>query len=96
MVSVIIDTKTYGAYGTYRYTFPNTALYAKGKLGIAKTELEADFDDGSSDSTSDTGIAGGVGLGYNVSPNLGVEAEYAMMDSDADTKLLTVGANLKF
>ena len=29
-------------------------------------------------------------------PNFNVETEYAMMDSDADTKLLTVGANLKF
>ncbi|MEG9303781.1 porin family protein [Psychrobacter celer] len=90
------DTKTYGAYGTYRYMFPNTALYAKGKLGVAKTELEADFDNGNNDSVSDTGIAGGIGLGYAVSPNFNVETEYAMMDSDADTKLLTVGANLKF
>ncbi|WP_199508079.1 MULTISPECIES: porin family protein [unclassified Psychrobacter] len=90
------DTKTYGAYGTYRYAFPNTNAYAKGKLGIAKTELEADFDNGNRDSVSDTGIAGGIGLGYNVNPNFGVEAEYSMMDSDADTKLMTVGANLKF
>lgn len=94
-----IDAKTYGAYGTYRYTFPNTGLYAKGKLGVAKTEVEGDYTRGVakvSESTSDTGIAGGVGLGYNVSPNFGIEAEYAMMDSDVDANLMTVGANLKF
>lgn len=94
-----IDAKTYGAYGTYRYTFPNTALYAKAKLGIAKTEVEGDYNVGAfrvSDSTSDTGIAGGLGLGYAVTPNMGVEAEYAMMDSDVDAKLITVGAHLKF
>ncbi len=90
------DVKTYGAYGTYRYAFPNTALYAKGKLGIAKTELEADFDGGGSDSVSDTGIAGGVGLGYSINPDFSFEAEYAMMDSDADASLLTLGAHLKF
>ncbi len=90
------DVKTYGAYGTYRYYFPNTALYAKGKLGIANTKVDVNYDDGDSFSNSDTGIAGGVGLGYAVNSNFGVEAEYAMMDSDADAKLVTVGANLKF
>ncbi|WP_350650304.1 outer membrane beta-barrel protein, partial [Pseudomonas sp. HY13-MNA-CIBAN-0226] len=79
---------------TYRYQFPNTGLYAKGKLGVAKTEVEGDYTAGPvrvSNSTSDTGIAGGVGLGYSVNPDFGIEAEYAMMDSDVDAKLLTVG-----
>ncbi|MBH0063602.1 MULTISPECIES: porin family protein [Psychrobacter] len=94
-----LDAKTYGAYGTARYQFPNTGLYAKGKLGVAKTEVEGDYTNGLvkvSNSSSDTGIAGGVGLGYSVNPNFGVEAEYSMMDSDVDAKLLTVGAQLKF
>lgn len=94
-----LDAKTYGAYGTARYQFPNTGLYAKGKLGVAKTEVEGDYTNGLvkvSNSSSDTGIAGGVGLGYSVNPNFGVEAEYSMMDSDVDATLLTVGAQLKF
>ena len=94
-----LDAKTYGAYGTARYQFPNTGLYAKGKLGVAKTEVEGDYTVGPvkvSKSSSDTGLAGGVGLGYSVNPNFGVEAEYSMMDSDVDAKLLTVGAQLKF
>ncbi|MGP9830272.1 porin family protein [Psychrobacter sp. AOP1-A1-60] len=96
-----LDAKTYGAYGTARYQFPNTGLYAKGKLGVAKTEVEGegDYTNGAvrvSNSTSDTGIAGGVGLGYSVNPDFGVEAEYSVMDSDVDAKLLTVGAQLKF
>ena len=91
-----IDAKTYGAYGTYRYAFPNTGLYAKGKLGVAKTEVEASntvagLYDGSDD---DTNLAGGVGLGYAVNPDFSVEAEYDMLGSDAD--LMTVGAQLKF
>ncbi|MEC5209817.1 outer membrane immunogenic protein [Psychrobacter sp. PL15] len=91
-----IDAKAYGAYGTYRYAFPNTALYAKGKLGIARTEVEAqstnfglnNFKD------SDTSLAGGVGLGYAVNSDLSVEAEYDMLGSDLD--LMTIGAHLKF
>ena len=93
-----IDAKSYGAYGTYRYQFPNTGLYAKGKLGVAKTEIEGNYIVEDSNrktiSNDDTSLAGGVGLGYSVNPNFSVEAEYDMLGSDAD--LMTVGAQLKF
>ena len=93
-----IDAKSYGAYGTYRYQFPNTGLYAKGKLGVAKTEIEGNFLakdlERKTLSNSDTSLAGGVGLGYSVNPNFSVEAEYDKLGSDAD--LMTVGAQLKF
>ena len=93
-----IDAKSYGAYGTYRYQFPNTGLYAKGKLGVAKTEIEGNYlvkdAERKSISQSDTSLAGGIGLGYSVNPNLSVEAEYDKLGSDAD--LMTVGAQLKF
>ena len=88
-----VSAKTYGAYGTYRYAFPNTGLYAKGKLGVAKTEVDISAP-GFSKSESDTSLAGGVGLGYSVNPNFSVEAEYDKLGSDAD--LMTVGAQLKF
>ena len=93
-----IDAKSYGAYGTYRYQFPNTGLYAKGKLGVAKTEIEGNFLAENSNrktiSKDDTSLAGGVGLGYSVNPNFSVEAEYDKLGSDAD--LMTIGAHLKF
>ena len=93
-----IDAKSYGAYGTYRYQFPNTGLYAKGKLGVAKTEIEGNYlvkdAERKSISQSDTSLAGGVGLGYSVNPNFSVEAEYDKLGSDVD--LMTVGAQLKF
>ena len=97
-----IDAKTYGAYGTYRYAFPNTGLYAKGKLGVAKTEVEGDFtrNIGGTEirtetySDSDTSLAGGVGLGFSVNPDFAIEAEYDKLGSDSD--LWTVGAHLKF
>ena len=92
------DLKTYGAYGTYRYQFPNTGLYAKGKLGFAKTEINVSANNVlgyvGSDSDSDSGVAGGIGLGYNFNPNMSVEAEYDYVAEDVS--LLTVGAHFKF
>lgn len=94
--------KTYGAYGTYRYTFPNTNLYAKGKLGLAQNKIEADGTTFSVDS-SKTAVAGGVGLGYNVTPMVSLEAEYEKLptvevlgNNDADADLVSVGAHVKF
>ncbi|MDN5567118.1 MAG: porin family protein [Psychrobacter sp.] len=89
-----VDAKSYGAYGTYRYAFPNTGIYAKGKLGVAKTEVEGTGTLTQNFSDSDTSLAGGVGLGYSVNPNFGIEAEYDKLGSDTD--LMTIGAHLKF
>ena len=92
-----IDAKTYGAYGTYRYAFPNSGLYAKGKVGIAKTELEASATVAGitrKASVDDTSLAGGIGLGYAVNQDFSVEAEYDIVGSDAD--LMTIGAHVKF
>lgn len=94
-VNVDYNLKTYGIYGTYRYAFPNTSLYAKGKLGIAKAEIEAEASDFNlSDSDSETGLAGGIGLGYSVNPNIAIEGEYAYVAEDVS--LLTIGASYKF
>ncbi|ERL56505.1 porin family protein [Psychrobacter aquaticus] len=97
-VNAEYDLKTYGAYGTYRYQFPNTALYAKGKLGFAKAEIDVSVSNilgySGSSSNSDSGVAGGIGLGYNFNPNMSVEAEYDYVAEDVT--LLTVGAHYKF
>lgn len=98
-----VKQKTFGAYGTYKYTVPNTNLYAKGKLGIAQNKVKLDGSNYSSDD-SKTGLAGGVGLGYNVTPMLAIEAEYdrlpsvsqSLTDHDTDTDLMTIGAHVKF
>lgn len=98
LVKAEYDLKSYGAYGTYRYAFPNTGLYAKGKLGYAKAEIDVsardDFGGSGSSSDSDSGVAGGIGLGYNFNPNVGVEAEYDYIAEDVT--LLTIGAHYKF
>ncbi|MGP4712861.1 porin family protein [Psychrobacter sp. DM8] len=94
----------YGLYATYDYVFPNTALYAKGRLGIAKNEIDVDYTDNfdtrenDSFSESDTGVAGGLGLGYNLTPMASIEAMYNFYPSveDLDVDGITVGAHFKF
>ncbi|MDO4251494.1 MAG: porin family protein [Moraxella sp.] len=87
------DVKTYGAYGTYRLNFNNTPFYAKGKLGVAKTDIEVKGKNFNYLDTSDkTGVAGGVGLGYQQG-NFGVEAGYNLA---GDANMLNVGAHLAF
>lgn len=96
--------EVYGLYATYDYLLPNTALYAKGRLGIAKNELEVDYTDKEDSfyndnvSASETGIAGGIGLGYNVTPMASVEAMYNYYPSveDIDVDGITLGAHFKF
>ena len=98
----------YGLYGTYDYTFPNTGLYAKGRLGIAKNKIEAEYTDkldasqNESLSHSDTGVAGGLGLGYNISSMVSIEAMYNIYPQvedefeDISVSGVTLGAHFKF
>ncbi len=87
------QTKSYGVYGTYRYNFNNTPFYAKGKLGVSKTEVDV-TGAGYSENSDQTGIAGGVGLGFKPNSNIGVEASYNYLSKDAS--MLGLGAHLAF
>ena len=98
----------YGLYGTYDYAFPNTGIYAKGRLGVAKNKIDVDYTDkidaseNESFSYSDTGVAGGLGLGYNISPMASIEAMYNIYPqiddefADLDVSGVTLGAHFKF
>lgn len=93
-----MNTKTYGIYGTYKYNFATTPVYAKVKLGIAKTEIAKTEVEAKTTTRTvkadDTGLAYGVGLGFQATPAIAIEAEYAK--PERDTNLWTVGANFKF
>lgn len=89
------NAKTYGAYGTYRYNFNNTPVYVKGKLGVAKTEVEDKGTNVNYSATFDkTSLAGGAAIGFNATPNVGFEAGYNYLNEDAS--MWGVGAHLKF
>ena len=98
-----------GLYATYDYAFPTTALYAKGRLGFAKNKVNVDATSkvssvlSESFSESDTGVAGGLGLGYNFTPMVSAEAMYNFYPSidlgdgdDFDVSGITLGAHFKF
>lgn len=89
------NIKSYGLYGTYRYNFANTPIYGKAKLGVARTEGEIESKNGNfKEKEKDTRVAGGVGVGYQATQNLGIEASYSYLDSDVD--MWGVGAHLSF
>lgn len=97
-----------GLYATYDYVFPTTALYAKGRLGVAKNEIDVEYKDkvfntSESESFSDTGVAGGLGLGYNFNPMVSAEVMYNFYPTidfddgeDIDANGVTLGAHVKF
>lgn len=87
--------KTYGLYGTYRYNFVSTPVYAKAKLGLAKTEVTDKAKIGiNTKETDKTSIAGGVGIGVKATDNFGVEATYNYLNGD--DKMWGVGAHVNF
>lgn len=89
------DATSYGAYGTYRYHVQNTPVYFKGKLGMAKTEIDSKGINVNSSHTADkASIAGGVGVGFKPNQNIGVEAGFNYLNADA--QLWGVGAHFAF
>lgn len=89
-----LAAKTYGAYGTYKYSFNDAPFYAKGKLGVARTQVsDTPVNTGLAFNRSPTGLAGGVGVGYSEG-NFGVELSYDVPSSQ--TKAISLGAHLKF
>lgn len=93
-----LKAKTYGAYGTYRYNFNGSPVYVKGKLGIAKTEVDDKGVSAASSLYSDksdkTSMAGGVALGFKPTNNFGIEAGYNYLNENAN--VWGVGAHLTF
>lgn len=90
-----LKAKTYGAYGTYQHQLAGTPVYVKGKLGLAKTEVENKATSSNWSQTTDkTSLAGGVGVGFKPSNNFGVEATYNYLNQDAS--VWGVGAHLAF
>jgi len=83
---------TLAAYGVYRHSFTD-AIYLKAKLGILHEDVERD---GLliNESASDTGGAGGLGLGFVVGESLTVEAEYTVVEEDV--QFFNVGLHYAF
>ncbi len=91
---------SYGMYVTYYYPFAK-GFYAKSKLGAAGAEIDETYisTDNKKLKTSydDVGIAGGLGIGYDLPYNLSVEGELNLLRSDfLDTNSLSVAMKYSF
>jgi len=82
--SVDIDVSSMGLYGIYR---SEGQAYFLGKIGVAKNEIE--ISGGLSGEADDTGLAYGLGGGYNFNQQFGIEAEYNIVDSDISVFAVT-------
>lgn len=85
------DVKSFGLHGTYTYNFDSMPVYAKGKLGIARTTLKGND---IARTIKKSGLSYGFGLGYQATPTIAVEADFAK--SSKETTVMTIGAKLKF
>ncbi len=97
-----LNMNNIGLYGTYHHHLPNelSNLYVKGKLGFAKIDIE----NNEGYSIDDSGVAGGVAVGYNLGTNTSVELEYSKLPSidetddtlEINTDMWTIGAHYRF
>jgi hypothetical protein len=82
------DMTSIAAYAAYRHPMTD-AFYLKGKLGVARYEIDTDF--GSFD--SETALAAGIGAGWSVGPG-SIEAEITTYEGDI--LFVTAGFHMSF
>lgn len=92
------EVSTLGVYGVYRY-YPELyqQLFFKAKVGLINEEVSMSAQNGQNFAAaeeSDTGLSFGAGFGFNITPNLSLEAEYTVVEQDIN--LLSAGLNVKF
>lgn len=93
--NIEVKAKNYGLYGTYKYNLDVAPVYVKAKLGVAKTEVtHRSTLTGDKIKDAETRAAGGLGVGYNVTNNIAVEAMYNQLHSDVNN--ITAGVHIKF
>lgn len=92
------EVSTLGVYGVYRF-YPELyqQMFFKAKFGMINEDISMSAQNGqnfAAASESDTGFSFGAGLGFNIAPNVLLEAEYTVVEQDVN--LLSAGLNVKF
>ena len=88
-------------WGLYLAAKSQGDIYVKGRVGYTQTEFEGSDGGGSRGSTTNYGVAGGVGVGFKIGPGA-LEIEYTLfpqieriwgeeLDDDIDTDMITIG-----
>lgn len=78
-----IDVRSAGVYAAYRSSGP---AYFIGRVGFINVTTSADF---LSEDESDSGSSLGLGAGYRLNPNLGLELEYTIATDETDWVLVS-------
>jgi len=88
---------TLAAYAAYTYDI-DSQFYVKPRAGLVYRSYTADYSSPFgkySDSTSEIGLAFGVGGGYKLNKKMDIYLDYTMLDG-SDLTHLTAGVNYKF
>lgn len=89
----------FSGFGVYKMDVPEAPIYVKGKLGLTFASYEWKFKSKVYDNTSSTSVSGlfvgyGMGVGYDLTPNIAVEAEVS--NSGSYGYGLILGGHMKF
>lgn len=80
-----------GAYAVGIIPLGTSGFSAHGRLGYAQAEIGTPLGD-----LDDDGLSYGAGLGWNVSQNVGIRADYTRFEGDQDTDAISLGASVNF
>lgn len=79
-----------GAYAVGIIPF-GSGFSAHGRVGYAQAEVDTPLG-----GTDDSGLSYGAGLGWNVSQNVGIRADYTRFEGDNDADAISLGASFNF
>ncbi len=95
---VKLNILQFGAFGKYMFKMQNPTIAPYVKTGVGFYNGKASVSGGSSTSSTDMGINGGVGVNFAVSPTASVfvEGAYHNIFSDPSTNYVAANAGLSF
>jgi opacity protein-like surface antigen len=81
-----------GAYAVGTLPFGSSGFSAHARVGYQTVEVDTPLGD-----ADDDGFAYGAGLGWNITPGIGLRADYTRMEGDIDdADAISLGANFNF
>jgi opacity protein-like surface antigen len=89
------DLSSFGVYAAYRhYPALYKGLSLKAKIGVVNEEVEVSAVNGLyNESSSDSGLSFGVGVGFDLNRQVALEGEYTVIEQDVN--LLSLGLKFK-
>lgn len=80
-----------GAYAVGIVPFGSSGFSAHGRIGYAQAEIDTPLG-----GAKDDGLSYGAGLGWNVTQNVGIRADYTRFEGNDDADAISLGAQFNF